>query len=319
MRCGWRRVAFVGSLLAIVLLLQPATYTGPGRTPPHPPPRTAFPERGAPGGSRAAAAPLLRQPAAPAAVVQQVATPPPRNGSQAADGRPPPPQQRDPLSTAGGPTSTAESAPPPQPAPVHWPPTTIPPNLVPAGRSPRSWIRSVSLIEVWGSGREVLLTAPHGIPLARENCLSRGSTSWSWCAPAVTPTPATTRNGPSPCASSAASARSSRPTRSPRPSPKAWRSRPARPCAASPPPSHGSDNAPVTHSNHALSPPSRSERGPSVGLHAALNLSRILDPNFMAPEDVGPKDRWHAALAVAARKGEWSWPSELARHKALGT
>ena len=44
-------------------------------------------------------------------------------------------------------------------------------------------------------------------------------------------------------------------------------------------------------------------------MHAALNLSRILDPNFMAPEDVGPKDRWHAALAVAARKGEWSWPA----------
>ena len=63
---------------------------------------------------------------------------------------------------------------------------------------------------------------------------------------------------------------------------------------------------------------SRSERGLFAGLHAALNLSRILDPNFMAPEDVGPKDRWHAALAVAARKGEWSWPSELARHKALG-
>ena len=34
-------------------------------------------------------------------------------------------------------------------------------------------MRNASLLQVHGAGRAILLTAPHGIPLERENCLHR--------------------------------------------------------------------------------------------------------------------------------------------------
>ena len=34
------------------------------------------------------------------------------------------------------------------------------------------------LLEAWGHGHEIVLTAPHGIPLARDSCVG-GSETWA--------------------------------------------------------------------------------------------------------------------------------------------
>ncbi len=62
--------------------------------------------------------------------------------------------------------------------PHNWPPTRIPAGLVPRGRKPSDWIATVPLLEVHGDGHEIVLTAPHGIPLARESCIG-GSETWA--------------------------------------------------------------------------------------------------------------------------------------------
>jgi hypothetical protein len=82
--------------------------------------------------------------------------------------------------TVPGPPSVPVQAAPhqPLPQPRNWPPTKIPAGLIPPGRKPSDWIASVPLLEVHGDGHEIVLTAPHGIPLARESCIG-GLETWA--------------------------------------------------------------------------------------------------------------------------------------------